>query len=218
MRAKRLFLTLNLLLMALSAGALHAAEANQATAAKPYDCPAPVLPIAAIREDMFGDVTLQYQGNTDGRFTDIKIIKSSGFKALDKAAIIALSRCKLPVSATPGEAPPPGTTEYKFERQVRVTSSSKPVLIAGSCAPSDRFTTYVASTYDRVEAPGVSIRFGVTADGVPKVAASYEHDKALAAEAIQFIATCRFKPATQNGAAVAGNSDGFVHMKAPAAQ
>ena len=119
MHAKRLFLTLNLLLMALSAGALHAAEASQAAATKPYDCPAPILPIAAVREDMFGDVTLQYQANAQGKFADIKIVKSSGFRPLDKAAVIALSRCKLPVSAA-GELPPPGTMEYKFGRQVRV--------------------------------------------------------------------------------------------------
>ena len=214
MHAKRLFFTLKLLMMALSAGALHAAEASQAAAAKPYDCPPPVMPVAAIREDMFGDVTLEYQGNPEGRFADIRVLKSSGFKALDKAAVIALSRCKLPVPAAGAELPPPGTTEYKFARQTRVTSSSKPVLIADSCAPSGRFTTYVASTYDRVEAPGVAIRFGVSADGVPSSPASYEHDKGLAAEAIQFIATCRFKPATQNGVAVAGSSDGFIGMKA----
>jgi TonB family protein len=213
MHAKRLFLTLNLLLMALSAGALHAAEASQAAAAKPYDCPAPILPIAAVREDMSGDVTLQYQGNAQGRIADAKIIKSSGFKELDKAAIIALSRCKLPVPAS-GEVPPPGTMEYKFGRQVRVDSASAPVLIPDSCAASERFTTYVASTYDRIEAPGVSIRFGVTEDGAVVTSASYEHDKALAAEAIKFIQTCRFKPATRNGAVVRGSSDGFIQMKA----
>lgn len=216
MRAKSHILTLPLFAMALSAGALHATEANQAAAAKPYDCPPPVLPIAATREDMFGDVTLEYQGNSQGRFADIRILKSSGFKTLDKAAVIALSRCKLPVRAAGADLPPPGTTEYKFARQTRVTSSSKPVLIADSCAPSERFTTFVASTYDRVEAPGVAIRFVVSADGVPSSPASYEHDKGLAAEAIQFIATCRFKPATQNGDAVTGSSDGFLRMKASA--
>jgi TonB family protein len=206
-------LTLNLM-MVLAGGAMSVAEASQAAEFKPYDCPAPVLPIAATREEMFGDVTLQYQGNAQGRFADIKIIKSSGFKVLDKAAVIALSRCKLPVSATGAELPPPATTEFKFDRPIRVTSSSKPVLIEGSCAPSERFTAYVAATYDRVEAAGVSIRFGVTAEGVPVRPASYEHDKALAAEAIQFIVNCRFKPAMQNGLAVFGSSDGFIHIKA----
>lgn len=133
MHAKRLFLTLNLLLMALSAGALHAAEVSQA-AAKPYDCPAPILPVAAVREDMSGDVTLQYQASAQGKFADIKIVKSSGFRELDKAALIALSRCKLPVSAA-GELPPPGTMEFKFGRQVRVDSApAAPVLAPESKA------------------------------------------------------------------------------------
>jgi len=90
------------------------------------------------------------------------------------------------------------------------------VLIAGSCAPSERFATYVASTYDRIEAPGASIRFGVTEAGVPVAAASYEHDKVLAADAIKFIESCRFTPAMVNGAAARGSSDGFIRLKAAA--
>lgn len=119
MHAKSVFLTMNLLLMTLSAGALHAADATQAALAKPYDCPAPVLPIAAVKENLSGDVTLQYQSNAEGRFTDIRIIKSSGARALDKAALMALARCKLPVPSA-GEMPPPGTMEFKFGPQVRV--------------------------------------------------------------------------------------------------
>lgn len=112
---KKLFLTMNLLMMLLSAGALHAAESD----GKPYDCPMPILPIEAVRNNLFGDVTLQYQANAQGRFTDIKILKSSGHRALDKAAIISLSKCKLPMPQA-GATPPPGTMDFKFGQQVRV--------------------------------------------------------------------------------------------------
>ena len=208
MYAKRLLLTIKLLLMALSAGALHAAEL--------YSCPAPLLPPAAVRADMFGEVTLEYQGNAQGAIAEIRIVTSSGFRPLDKAAIVALSRCRLRVPADGAAPAPPATTTYKFERKKHLAASSKPMLIEGSCAQSGRFSTYVASTYDRVEAPGVAIRFGVSADGVPSSPASYEHDQALATEAIGFIATCRFKPALQDGVAVAGSSDGFLHVKSTA--
>jgi TonB family protein len=211
MQAKTLFLTMNLLMTMLSAGALHAADEKT----KPYDCPAPVLPIAAVRENLSGDVTLQYQGNAEGRFADIRILKSSGAKALDKAAVMALARCKLPVPAA-GETPPPGTIDYKFGPQVRVVSASAPALVSGSCAASERFTTYVASTYNRVEAPGVAIRFGVDPAGDPTWAASYERDRMLADEAVKFIKSCRFTPGMLNGAAVTSSSDGFIRMKAAA--
>ena len=199
-----------LALLALSAGALHAADSDQVV--KPYDCPVPVLSTAAVRENMSGDVMLQYQANAQGKVADIRILKSSGFRDLDKAAIIALSRCKLPVPAA-GETPPPGTMEFKFGKQVRVDSAAAPALIPDSCAASERFSTYVASTYDRVEAPGVSIRFGVNEAGVPTWASSYENDKALNAEAVAFIKSCRFKPGTMNGAAAVGQSDGFIRLK-----
>jgi TonB family protein len=214
MHAKTVFLILNMSTMVLAASVLHAADESQTVANKPYDCPAPVLPIAAIRKAMSGVVKLEYQGNAQGRVADSRIVKSSGYRELDKAAIAALSRCKLPVPADGAGLPPPATIEVNFGAQTRVASASKPVLIAGSCAPSERFTSYVASTYDRVEEPGVAIRFGVSLEGVPSTPASYEHDPALAAEAIRFIATCRFNPATQNGVAVAGSSDGFIRMKA----
>jgi TonB family protein len=115
MNNKKLFVTMNLLMMLLSAGALHAAESD----GKPYDCPVPVLPIEAVRDNLSGDVTLQYQANAQGRFADIKIVKSSGHKALDRAAVISLSKCKLPMSAA-GATPAPGTMDYKFGQQVRV--------------------------------------------------------------------------------------------------
>jgi TonB family protein len=203
MRAEALLLTVGLLMM--PAAALHAAEL--------YNCPVPQLPIAAVRGDMFGDVTLEYKGNEQGGITDIRIVASSGFTPLDKAAMVALSRCKLPVPAAGATPAPPATTVYKFARQQRVVAASKPALIADSCAPSDRFSAYVPSTYDRVEAPGVSIRFGVSPDGLPTSPASYERDKALAAEAIAFIASCRFKPAMNDGVAVYGSSDGFIRLK-----
>jgi TonB family protein len=126
---------------------------------------------------MSGVVKLEYQGNAQGRVADSRIVKSSGYRELDKAAIAALSRCTLPVPADGAGSPPAATIEYKFGAQTGVASASKPVLIAGSCAPS-------------------------------------EHDPALAAEAVRYIATCRFNPATQNGVAVAGSSAGFIRMKA----
>ena len=122
MSAKRMVSTLNGVLMALSAGMLHAAESTPA-GSKLTECPMPVLPIKAVKEEMFGDVTLRYQGNAQGRVGDIKIVKSSGFSELDKTAIISLSRCKLPIPLE-GEALPSGTTEYKFARPTRIDNAS----------------------------------------------------------------------------------------------
>lgn len=118
MSAKRMVSMLNGVLMALSAGMLHAAETTPA-GSNLTECPMPALPIKAVKEEMFGDVTLWYQGNAKGRVADVKIIKSSGFKELDKAAVISLSRCKLPIPAE-GEALPSGTTEVKFGRPTRI--------------------------------------------------------------------------------------------------
>ncbi|MDB5907139.1 MAG: uncharacterized protein JWP34_1253 [Massilia sp.] len=123
MIAKRMVSTLNGVLMALSAGMLHAAESTPAGASKLTECPMPVLPISAVKQEMFGDVTLWYQGNAQGRVADTRIVKTSGFRELDKAAIISLSRCRLPIPSE-GEALPSGTTEYKFGRPTRIDNAS----------------------------------------------------------------------------------------------
>lgn len=68
-------------------------------------CAAPVYPKASLMNEETGSVTLGFLVGTDGKASESKIEKSSGFKNLDKTALAALSLCKFK----------PGTKDGKVE-------------------------------------------------------------------------------------------------------
>jgi protein TonB len=57
-------------------------------------CAKPDWPKASLRNEETGTVTLSFLIGTDGRVADSKIVKSSGFRDLDKAAIVGISKCR----------------------------------------------------------------------------------------------------------------------------
>lgn len=57
-------------------------------------CAKPEFPKASLRNEETGTVTLSFLIGTDGRVADSKVLKSSGFRDLDKAAQTAISKCR----------------------------------------------------------------------------------------------------------------------------
>ena len=57
-------------------------------------CARPVYPKESLRAEQQGRVDLEFLINSDGRAVDTRIKKSSGFPALDKAALEGLSKCR----------------------------------------------------------------------------------------------------------------------------
>ncbi len=57
-------------------------------------CAKPEWPKASLRNEETGTVTLQFLIGTDGRVADSKVLKSSGFRDLDKAALVGISKCR----------------------------------------------------------------------------------------------------------------------------
>ncbi|WP_421793744.1 energy transducer TonB [Hydrocarboniphaga effusa] len=86
-------------LVAAPAPAPRPASVTKAPVVKAKACREPEYPAVSERLSETGTVLLQLLVGTDGKVTDSKIEKSSGFERLDKAAQQALSRCKF----EPGE-------------------------------------------------------------------------------------------------------------------
>jgi protein TonB len=57
-------------------------------------CALPEWPKASQRNEETGVVTLSFLIAEDGRVADSKIVKSSGFRDLDKAAVSGISKCR----------------------------------------------------------------------------------------------------------------------------
>jgi protein TonB len=66
-------------------------------------CAKPEWPKASLRNEETGTVTLSFLIGTDGRVADSKIVKSSGFRDLDKAAVTGISKCKFKPGSTDGK-------------------------------------------------------------------------------------------------------------------
>ena len=69
-------------------------------------CAKPEWPKSSLRNEETGTVTLSFLIGVDGRVADSKIVKSSGFRDLDKAAVNGIGRCVFK----------PGTTDGKPEQ------------------------------------------------------------------------------------------------------
>ena len=91
----------------------RASGSNKAPVVKAKACREPEYPAVSERLGEVGSVTLQLLVGVDGKVTDSKVEKSSGFDRLDKAAQAALSRCKFEPGTVDG-APAPAWAQLKY--------------------------------------------------------------------------------------------------------
>ncbi|MCG2582799.1 energy transducer TonB [Massilia sp. TS11] len=67
-------------------------------------CAKPEWPKSSLRNEETGTVTLKFLIGVDGRVVEAQIVKSSGFRDLDKAAVVGISKCKFKPGTTDGKA------------------------------------------------------------------------------------------------------------------
>jgi protein TonB len=90
--------------LALSALTFSAVAADHAPVMDSKSCAAPVYPKPSLMNEETGTVLLGFLVSADGKVSESKIEKSSGFKGLDKAALNALSLCKFKPGTKDGKA------------------------------------------------------------------------------------------------------------------
>ena len=66
-------------------------------------CAKPEFPKASLRNEETGTVTVSFLIGVDGRVADSKITKSSGFRDLDKAAQVAIGKCRFKPAMVDGK-------------------------------------------------------------------------------------------------------------------
>ncbi|WP_299696113.1 energy transducer TonB [Hydrocarboniphaga sp.] len=91
---------------------------HKAPLVKAKACREPDYPAVSERLGEIGTVQLQLLVGVDGKVTDSKVEKSSGFDRLDKAAIAGLSRCKFEPGTVDGKPEPAwAQIKYTFRKQ-----------------------------------------------------------------------------------------------------
>jgi protein TonB len=76
---------------------------NVAAVADFSTCAKPEWPKSSLRNEETGTVTLSFLIAADGRVADSKVVKSSGFRDLDKAAVNGISKCRFKPGLTDGK-------------------------------------------------------------------------------------------------------------------
>ncbi len=66
-------------------------------------CAKPEWPKSSLRNEETGTVTLSFLIGADGRVVESKLVKSSGFRDLDKAAQVGISKCKFKPAMVDGK-------------------------------------------------------------------------------------------------------------------
>jgi protein TonB len=105
-----------LLLTASAANAVNADNSTEpSTRQKLVDCVVPNYPTTLVEEGVQGDVRLAVRVGADGLVHEAKVVKSSGYRALDKASLRAGYSCKFGTASKNGDSGSDWTTvQYKW--------------------------------------------------------------------------------------------------------
>lgn len=155
-------------------------------------CIKPQWPAEARRYEIEGATTVRFEIGADGAVLRPAVTRSSGWKILDEAALHSIARCrfqpKLP-AARDGTVFPLQYV-WKFDD----APAARPLLVEGSCRRSERFAAFQQADPRPSGKDGILLRFLVNAGGAPVriVAEAGGQPPALAAQAVDYLQSCRF--------------------------
>jgi TonB family protein len=146
-----------------AAQAASPGASSNAAAGKP--CAGAEYPPEARRYELEGITTLRFHLGPDGRVTDARIDKSSGWALLDEAAIRTIQAC----SFTPAHAARAKGAALPVQYVWSLEGNRvRPQLLPGSCPASGRFAAF--QTYENAPSgpDGVKVRLLVDDAGKPR--------------------------------------------------
>jgi TonB family protein len=154
-------------------------------------CTAPAWPLEARRYEIEGVTLLHFRIGEDGIINSATVAGTSSWKMLDDAALASVQKCRFKPGLGPERAQ---TYALQIVWAFDGPPSSRPQLIADSCAPSARFAKFQPYNRNATTNDGVLLRFLVSPKGEPlaiKAETDSAHQEAGAAAAA-YVKTCRF--------------------------
>ncbi|KQV45458.1 MULTISPECIES: energy transducer TonB [unclassified Duganella] len=197
------------LLLALAAASAFPYE----SLATPASCTLPEWPREAVRYEVEGTTTLQFQLGADGAVRNAQVRQGSGWGILDQAALAGLARCRF----KPGLAAAREDTVFPLQYAWTLEGPAplRPMLLPGSCGPSQRFLRYDNLDQRPDGRASIKLRFLVDAEGkarriVPEAA---HFDAAVVRDAVSWLQTCRFGISPKASGARTDTSFGRVVLR-----
>jgi protein TonB len=181
--------------------------------ATPASCTAPEWPREALRYEIEGVTTLQFQIGLDGAVRNARVKQGSGWAILDQAALAGLARCRF----KPGlEVAREGTAfPIQYAWTLEGPAPLRPTLVPGSCAPSRHFLRYDNFDQRSDNRAAVKLRFLVDAEGRPQriVPEAAQFDPVVLRDAVSWLQTCRFGIGAKAAGARTDTSFGRVVLR-----
>ncbi|HEX5343989.1 MAG TPA: energy transducer TonB [Duganella sp.] len=155
-------------------------------------CVQPQWPAEARRYEIEGATTVRFEIGADGAVLRPAIIRSSGWKILDDAALHSIAQCRFQPNLPAARDGTVFPLQYvwKFDDAPAV----RPLLVQGSCRPSQQFSAFHEADPRPSGKDGILLRFLVNAEGAPVriVAEAGGQPPELAAQAVEYLQSCRF--------------------------
>ncbi len=154
-----------------------------------YDrCKKPEYPRLALRYEMVGKTELDLGVNSEGRVAMAEVTRSSGWRALDEAVLIAMMGCQ--IFDDPKAERLYVKTAYAWSLESNVPTKPAEVL-AETCNKSD----FVSFAKDSEPGRGIVVGVWLNKDGgIEKTNLEWSLDPKLNQESVKLVSSCKFKP------------------------
>ncbi|NYE61607.1 TonB family protein [Duganella sp. 1224] len=179
----------------------------------PASCAQPQWPAEARRYEIEGTTTIRFEIGDDGKVLRPLVTRSSGWRILDEAALQGIARCVFQPDLEAARQRTVFPLQYVWKLGGPV--AARPALVADSCAPSGRFAAFREADQRPSDRHGILLRFLLNADGAPVrvVAEPNGQPPALVAQAIDYVAGCRFAHAAGQAGERTDTAFGRVLLK-----
>lgn len=177
-------------------------------------CAAPVYPMEAVRYELEGATWLVFDLDDEGRAAQARVLRGSGWKLLDDAAIRQLRSCRFDPKPDPPVRRSHIRTVYQWKLEPSTGKGSPAALVAGSCQASERFDSFVPLSGQSPFQEGVRVRLLVDPAGQAfGIKFEDEIPQDIRQAGTAYLQSCRFTPAQGQGGPAHGNLVGRLIPK-----
>ena len=169
------------------------------------ECDEPSWDKDALGYELEGETQVAFDLDDKGRPINVRTARGSGWALLDAMSERAVRTCRFPPPTDPKFRRSNIKTAYMWTLEPPTRKVSPPVLVAGSCPPSDHFDSLVPLSGISPYQEGMRVRLLVAPGGQP-FAIKFEPDAPPASQlaGAAYLESCRFQPAQENGSPTFG--------------
>lgn len=202
------------LLLFLASAASSAQNGAALRQPAPLGCEQPAWDREARRYEIEGETVLGFDLDDEGRPTNARVLRSSGWKLLDDMSLRAVGTCRYAPPRDPATERRGLKTAFVWKLHVSDSGEIPARFVEGSCPTSERFAGFRPLSGDVSRSEGLLVRFLVDPQGAP-YGVKFEGDmpRATREAAEAYLAACRFTPSYWNSKAYPGNLFGRLLPK-----